>query len=117
MNNSVATTHDIEMDGKPIESPDKTLSSESDDKTKYAMPMVDCLVTSSAPNLPDPSKFPLLYFLGVCTTKHMDHLVQKIAKFETHPFLSLTEIIEKVHLLYCHQIRHLLCFLESKICT
>ena len=90
MNISVATAHDIEMDGKPIESPDKTLSSESDDTTKYATPMVDCHVTSSAPNLPDPSKFPLLYSLGVCTTKHMNRLVQEIAKFHGDTSISFT---------------------------
>jgi hypothetical protein len=79
MNISVATAPYIKMDGVPIESPDKMLSSESDDTTKYATPMVDCHVTSSAPNLPNPSKIPLLYSLGVCTAKHMNHFVQEIA--------------------------------------
>jgi hypothetical protein len=86
MNISVATAPDIKMDDEPIESPDKAPSSESDNTT----PVVDCHVTSSAPNLPDPSKFPLLYSLDVCITKHMNHLVQEIAKFHGDTSISFT---------------------------
>lgn len=52
--------------------------------------IVGCPVTSSTPNLPDPSKFLLLYSSGVCTTKHMKQLVQEIIQFHGSKSLSFT---------------------------
>jgi hypothetical protein len=55
-----------------------------------AKSIVGCPVTSSTPNLPDPSKFLLLYSIGVCTTKHMNQLVQEIIQFHGSKSLSFT---------------------------
>ncbi len=45
---------------------------------KATKSVVDCHVASTTCNLPDPNKFPLLHSLGICTTTHMDRLLQEI---------------------------------------
>ena len=49
-----------------------------------------CIDTFLQRNLPDPTKFPLLHSLGVCTTSHMDRLVQEIVQLHGEKSITFT---------------------------
>jgi hypothetical protein len=54
-------------------------------------PMADCGSDMFAQqNLPDPAKFPMLHSLGVCTTAHMDRLLQEIVQLHGGRSISFT---------------------------
>jgi hypothetical protein len=83
--NELGKHEDLEVeealeDGKDLE--------EYDGQKRKADCGIDAFYTQR--NLPDPTKFPLLHSLGVCTTSHMDRLLQEIVQLYGGKSISYT---------------------------
>jgi len=77
---SLMDDKESELEGEKIDSEGKEAEEKESEEKK--LPMADCGIDMfSHQNLPDPTKFPLLHSLGVCTTTHMDRLMQEIIQF------------------------------------
>jgi len=85
ISNVPAQDNDMETDEESsVESPEETEAV----LTSETIATEDCRLGS--PDLPDPAKFPLLHSLGVCTTTHMNRLIQEIVLFHGSTSITFT---------------------------